>query len=41
MTVPSATIAVAKRCTPFGTTFRPKSMMPRKPASRKKAVRTS
>ena len=39
--VPSATMQVAKKCTHFGTRFQPNSMMPRKPASRKKAVSTS
>ena len=39
--VPSATMQVAKKCTHFGTRFQPNSMMPRKPASKKKAVRTS
>lgn len=41
ISVPMATIAVASMCSPSPTRFRPKSMIPRKPASRKKAVSTS
>ncbi|MNH26028.1 hypothetical protein D3C79_860570 [compost metagenome] len=39
--VPSATMTVAKKCRPRPTRFQPNSMTPRKPASRKNAVRTS
>ena len=39
--VPKATIAVEKKCIPRPTRFQPKSMTPRKPASRKKALSTS
>ena len=39
--VPTATIAVAVMCSPGPTLLRPKSMIPRKPASRKNAVSTS
>ena len=39
--VPSATMQVAKKCAFSPTRFQPKSMIPRKPASRKKAVSTS
>ena len=39
--VPKATATVAKVCTRFETRRKPNSMMPRKTASRKKAVRTS
>ena len=39
--VPMATITVEKKCKPRPTRFQPNSMTPRKPASRKKAVRTS
>ena len=39
--VPTATMAVANMCRPGPTFSRPKSMMPRKPASRKNAVSTS
>ncbi|MNW06177.1 hypothetical protein D3C71_2025350 [compost metagenome] len=41
ISVPSATIAVANICRPGPTLFHPNSITPRKPASRKKAVRTS
>ena len=41
ISVPSATISVAKKCSPGPTRFQPNSMTPRKPASRKKAVSTS
>jgi len=41
MVVPSATIKVAKKCRRGPTRGMPKSMIPRKPASRKKAVSTS
>ena len=41
ITVPSATMQAAKKCTGFDTRLAPNSMMPRKPASRKKAVKTS
>ena len=36
-----ATMIVAAKCIAFGTRFTPKSMIPRKPASRKNAVSTS
>ena len=39
--VPKATRKVASVCTRFDTRLKPKSMMPKKTASRKKAVRTS
>ncbi|MNN65751.1 hypothetical protein D3C81_1812760 [compost metagenome] len=39
--VPMATMTVAKKCSPRPTRFQPNSITPRKPASRKKAVRTS
>ena len=39
--VPNATISVAKKCRPAPTRLRPKSITPRKPASRKKAESTS
>ncbi|VVA50913.1 hypothetical protein SERVES_04693 [Serratia ficaria] len=39
--VPSATMQVAKKCSPRPTRCQPNSITPRKPASRKKAVRTS
>ncbi|MNP67987.1 hypothetical protein D3C76_1638870 [compost metagenome] len=41
MIVPSATMQVAKKCSPGPTLFQPNSITPRKPASRKKAVSTS
>ncbi|MCY1344152.1 hypothetical protein D9M68_574230 [compost metagenome] len=41
ISVPSATITVAKKCRPGPTRFQPNSITPRKPASRKKAVSTS
>ena len=39
--VPTATMQVAKKCRPFPTRFRPNNMIPRNPASRKKADKTS
>ncbi len=39
--VPTATMAEEKMCTQFGTRFMPKSITPRKVASRKNAVNTS
>jgi len=39
--VPLATITEAKKCAHCGTSLRPKSMMPRNPASRKNAVSPS
>ena len=41
ISVPTATITVAKKCSLRPTLFQPKSITPRKPASRKKAVSTS
>lgn len=41
ISVPSATMQVAKKCRPGPTRFQPNSITPRKPASRKKAVSTS
>jgi hypothetical protein len=41
MSVPVATIIVAKKCSPGPTLFHPNSATPRKPASRKNAVSTS
>ena len=41
ISVPSATITVAKKCRPGPTLFQPNSITPRKPASRKNAVSTS
>src|SRR3546814_4808612 len=41
MKVPTATAKVAAKCSPLPTLLMPKSMTPRKPASRKKAVNTS
>ncbi len=41
MVVPKATSTVASVCTQFATLRKPNSMMPRKVASRKKAVSTS
>ena len=39
--VPTATIRAAKKCTHGGTSLRPNSSTPRKPASRKNAVSPS
>ena len=39
--VPAATITAANTCSHAGTRLRPKSSTPRKPASRKNAVRPS
>ncbi|MNF15512.1 hypothetical protein D3C80_2181560 [compost metagenome] len=41
ISVPIATMAVARKCSFGPTRLRPNSMTPRKPASRKKAVSTS
>ncbi|MNW22915.1 hypothetical protein D3C71_2246950 [compost metagenome] len=41
ISVPTATMTVAKKCSPRPTLFQPNSMTPRKPASRKNAVSTS
>jgi hypothetical protein len=41
ISVPSATMQVAKKCSFGGTRLRPNSITPRNVASRKKAVRTS
>src|SRR3989344_5355962 len=41
ISVPTATITVAKKCSLRPTLFQPNSITPRKPASRKKAVSTS
>ncbi|MNJ72251.1 hypothetical protein D3C77_688800 [compost metagenome] len=41
ISVPTATMMVAKKCRPRPTLFQPNSMTPRKPASRKNAVSTS
>ena len=41
ISVPTATISVAKKCSPGPTRFQPNSITPRKPASRKNAVSTS
>src|SRR3546814_11604006 len=41
MKVPTATAKVAAKCSPLPTLLMPKSMTPRKPDSRKKAVNTS
>jgi hypothetical protein len=41
ISVPSATMAVATKCSAGPTRFQPNSITPRKPASRKKAVSTS
>src|SRR5476649_1112730 len=41
ISVPSATMQVAKKCRPGPTRFQPNSITPRNPASRKNAVRTS
>ncbi len=41
MNVPAATASVATKCRVRPTRFMPNSITPRKPASRKKAVRTS
>src|SRR3979409_2801118 len=41
MSVPIATMIVAKKCRPGPTLFHPNSATPRNPASRKKAVSTS
>ncbi|MNL69588.1 hypothetical protein D3C87_1944670 [compost metagenome] len=41
ISVPTATMTVAKKCSFGPTRLRPNSMTPRKPASRKKAVSTS
>ncbi|MCY1520579.1 hypothetical protein D9M68_553610 [compost metagenome] len=41
ISVPIATITVAKKCSPGPTRCQPNSMTPRKPASRKNAVSTS
>ena len=41
MVVPKATRKVARLCSQLGTRRKPNSMMPRKTASRKKAVITS
>ncbi|MNG20735.1 hypothetical protein D3C84_1050150 [compost metagenome] len=41
MSVPMATMTVAKKCRPRPTLFQPNSMTPRNPASRKNAVNTS
>src|SRR5258708_34126828 len=41
MSVPIATMIVAKKCRPGPTLFHPNSATPRKPASRKKADSTS
>jgi len=41
MSVPAATISVAKKCARGPTRCQPNSITPRKPASRKNAVSTS